>query len=303
MADGPHNEAPGGASGSGERNAGYGLMRDRVALVTGSGRNLGRAIAIRLAKEGAAVVVNDVRSADAERTLKDIEVAGGRAIKTVADMSDPAAVEAVFAQAEREFGTVDALVNNAYARGPATAWGPFLSLDVEGWSGFTRTNLDLLFLATHRAATAMAAAGHGGTILNISSHGAARAHRNQIAYDSVKGAIESFTRATAVDLAPWGIRVNALRPGSVDVTEGTEGSDTVDPGLARLKATQIPLGRTGRPEDVAANVVALSCELTAYVTGQIYNVDGGMAVQARAPQVEIDTVWTPENIEGYGHDD
>ncbi|MEU6132304.1 SDR family NAD(P)-dependent oxidoreductase [Saccharopolyspora sp. NPDC047091] len=278
---------------------GHGLLRDRVALVTGGGRNLGRAIALRLAAEGAAVVVNDVRAEDAERTARD---AGERAIPAVADLSDPAAVEEVFARAEREFGVVDALVNNAYVRGPATAWGPFLALEHHGWSSFTRANLDLLFLGTHRAATALAAAGRGGTVVNISSHGAARAHRNQIAYDAVKGAVESFTRATAVDLAPWGIRVNALRPGSIDVAAGTAGSDTTDPELAALKAGQIPFGRTGTPEDVAGNVVALSSELTSYVTGQVYNVDGGMAAQARAPQVEIDRVWTPETIGGYRDD-
>lgn len=280
-------------------DAGFGLMRDRVALVTGAGRNLGRGIAARLAREGAAVVVNDVRAEDAGHTVREIEAAGGRAVAAVGDMSDPAAVEGVFETAESTFGLVDALVNNAYLRGPKGAWGPFLRLDYEGWQGFTSGNLAMLFLASHRTARALSDAGRGGTIVNISSHGAARAHRNQIAYDAVKGAVESFTRAIAVDLAAWDIRVNAIRPGSIEVAADVDG----DPELARLKATQIPLGRVGAPADVAANVALLSCSLSSYVTGQVYNVDGGMAAQARAPQVEIDTVWTPGNIEEFGADD
>ncbi|MGO4749465.1 SDR family NAD(P)-dependent oxidoreductase, partial [Streptomyces sp. 2MCAF27] len=133
-----------------------------------------------------------------------------------------------------------------------------------------------------------------GTVVNISSHAAARAHRNHIPYDTVKGGVDSFTRAVAVDLAPWNIRVNALRPGSVEV----DTSDP-DPQARHFRAAQIPLNREGTPDDIATSAVYLASDLSQWVTGQVFNVDGGMAAQARPPQTENGPVWTPRNIDDY----
>lgn len=276
-------------------SVGHGQLAGRVALVTGSGRNLGRAIAVRLAAEGATVIVNDVDETGAKQVAKEIVTAGGHAVPTVGDMSDVDEVDRVFAEAESACGVVDVLVNNAYARGGESAWGPFLTIRPADWQTFLQANMTMLFACTQRAARAMAHAGIRGAIVNISSHGAARAHRNHIPYDSVKGATESFTRATAVDLAPWGIRVNALRPGSIAV----EGEAVIWDGKDDLRAAQIPLGRAGSPGDVAASVLFLASPESAYVTGQVFNVDGGMSSQARAPQVEGVPVATPATIGSF----
>jgi NAD(P)-dependent dehydrogenase (short-subunit alcohol dehydrogenase family) len=272
-------------------SAGNGLLDGRIALVTGAGSNNGRAIALAFAAQGAAVAVQDFSHERADRTVAEIAEAGGRAIAIGADITAEAEVERVFARAESELGIVDALVNNAWLRGPASVWGPFLRVAPPDWRRFTEENLAMLYLMTHRAASRLAASGRPGAIVNLSSHGALRAHRNHIPWDSVKGATDSFTRSTAVDLAPWRIRVNAIRPGAVENDE-----DALTPEQAELRSSQIPLGRAGVPGDIAGSVVFLASELSSWVTGQIFNVDGGMSAQARAPQVEFVPVWTPENL-------
>ncbi|MCR3721997.1 MULTISPECIES: SDR family NAD(P)-dependent oxidoreductase [Prauserella salsuginis group] len=270
---------------------GYGLLDGRVALITGGARNIGRAIAMRCGAEGAAVAVADVDADRVTSVADEIEQAGGTAFGVAVDMSTEEGVGSAFESVEQRFGLVDVLINNAYARGPRAAWGPFLHVTPSAWDEFTRVNLGLLFHPTHRMASALAERGRKGTIVNISSHGAARAHRNYIPYDTVKGGTDSFTRSVAVDLAPWGIRVNGLRPGAVEVD-----SDDPDPHVRRHRAEQIPLGRAGVPDDIASSAIYLASDLSQWVTGQTFNVDGGMAAQARAPQVETQRVWTPANI-------
>ncbi|MFI0732732.1 SDR family NAD(P)-dependent oxidoreductase [Streptomyces sp. NPDC021225] len=273
---------------------GYGLLRGRTALVTGGARNIGRGIALRFAAEGARVVVADTAADAADATVNHIRAAGGDAAAVITDLCTEAGAEEAFAAAESRFGLVDTLVNNAYARVDARAFGPFLRLTGEVWEEFHRVNLGLLFHPTHRMARALADAGRPGTVVNISSHAAARAHRNHIPYDTVKGGVDAFTRAVAVDLAPWNIRVNALRPGSVEV----DASDP-DPRARQFRAAQIPLNREGTPDDIATSAVYLASPLSQWVTGQVFNVDGGMAAQARPPQTENGPVWTPRNIDDY----
>jgi 3-oxoacyl-[acyl-carrier protein] reductase len=258
-------------------------------LVTGAGGNIGRAIALRTGSEGARVVVNDVDAATAEYVAAELRDRGAEAVAAVGDMSDFATVDVLVGQMEAEFGLVDVLVNNAYARVGETASENFLSVEPYDWELFVSRNLNMLYGCTQRAARALAAAGAQGSIINISSIGAERAHRNHIPYDSVKGAMEAFTRAVAVDLAPWGIRVNALRPGAIAV----ENEPAVRSGKPDLRAAQIPLGRMGTPEDIAAAAVFLASADSGYVTGQIFNVDGGMTAQLRAPQVETTSVAGP----------
>lgn len=259
------------------------VMESRTALVTGAGHNIGRAIAHTLAAAGAAVAVSDIDETAAKTVVDEIIDRGGRAATAIGDISDPVVVDRIFDQVESELGPVDALVNNAYARVGATSFKPFLQVTVEDWRSFVDQNSLMFFATTQRMARVLASRGLPGTVVNISSHGAARAHREHIPYDAVKGAMESFTRAVAVDLAPWQIRVNAVRPGSIAVVDERMDWDAAG---AEQRNLQIPLGRPGTGDDVAGSVLFLASHLSSYVTGQVFNVDGGMAAQARAAQVE-----------------
>jgi 3-oxoacyl-[acyl-carrier protein] reductase len=274
-----------------EITTGHGALTGRTAFITGAGRNIGRAIAIRCGSEGARVAINDVDAAAAESVVQGLRDAGVEAFAAIGDMSDFTQVDRVFAATEEALGTVDILVNNAYVRCGDTAWGNFLAVEPSDWELFVSKNMNMLYGCTQRTARALATKEQKGSIINISSHGAERAHRNHIPYDSVKGAMESFTRAVAIDLAPWGIRVNALRPGAIAV----EGEPPMWDGKKDLRAAQIPLGRAGTPEDIAAGVIFLASAESAFVTGQTFNIDGGMLAQGRAPQVEGVPVMHPGN--------
>lgn len=272
-----------------------GRLAGRTALVTGAGHNIGRAIARRLAAEGASVAVCDIDKLAAKDAVAQIKQDGGRAMATVADLTESRAVDRVFDEVEAYFGPVDALVNNAYARVGATSFGPFLGVNIDDWQLFFAKNTTMFFATTQRMARSLAHTGNPGSIVNISSHGAARAHREHIPYDAVKGAMESFTRAVAVDLAPWAIRSNCVRPGSIAV-EGEKVDWSDEDGM---RSAQIPLGRPGSVDDIASAVLYLVSDDADYVTGQVFNVDGGMSSQARAPQVEPHPPVGPGNYSDF----
>jgi 3-oxoacyl-[acyl-carrier protein] reductase len=257
-----------------------GRLDGRVVVVTGSSRGLGTAIARRCSAEGARVVVHG--RTDGGRLapiVAEIAASGGTAIALSADLGDEAAVERLFDETVRAFGGVDVLVNNAAWSDPTVH---FLEMDVAHWDAVMRANLRSLFLCTNRAARLMVAQGRGGSIVNITSFAAARAHRNMAAYDASKGGLESFTRATALDLAPFGIRVNAVGPGAM-MTEQFRAQDSA----ARAKrGDTVPLGRGGDPDEVGKVVAFMASDDASYVTGQVLYVDGGMLAQLRSPQVD-----------------
>lgn len=268
------------------------LLEGKVAVVTGSGRGIGRGIALRFAAEGARVVIND-RDADVvAQTATDVRAAGGQAHEVVADVSDEAQVTRLFDEALTAFGTLDILVNNAQTGVGPGERGPFLHMSSAGWDAYVRANLGILFYCTHQAARIMARRGVRGSIVNISSNGANRVHRYSIAYDSVKGAIDTFTKAVAVDLAPWGIRCNAIRPGFIAVRNW----ETLSEAEKQDRIATIPIGREGRPSDVAWAATFLAADDASFITGQIFEVDGGMLTQGRAPQAELAPLVTPANI-------
>jgi 3-oxoacyl-[acyl-carrier protein] reductase len=155
----------------------------------------------------------------------------------------------------------------------------FFEADESWWRKIIDVNLTGHFLCAHRAARSMAQAG-SGVIINMSSGGATRAHRAFTAYDAAKGGIEAFTRALALDLGPYGIRVNALMPGSID-TSGL-GADQ-----RTLRGENIPMGRIGEPHDMTGPALFLASEESAYVTGDVVKVDGGMLAQQRSATVDI----------------
>ena len=241
-----------------------GRLDGRLALVTGAGGGIGRGIAERFAAEGARVVVNDLDGEAAEAVAARI---GASAV--AADVSRGEDVDRLFGGLER----VDVLVNNA---GLIDVGRHVLDGDDAWFDHVIGVNLRGQFSCAVRAARIMAGHG-GGAIVNVSSVGAHAAHRGMVAYDASKGGVEAMTRALAVDLAPYGVRVNAIAPGDIEVRGG-------DPEAARGEA--VPIGRVGTPADIAGAAVFLASEDAAYVTGVTIAVDGGLLAQLRSPQID-----------------
>ena len=248
----------------------------KVVIVTGAANGIGRAIALRFGREGAQVILNDVSATGAEATVQAITAQGGLALTGIADVSDKSQVDRLFDTVLERFGTVDVLVNNA---GLTKTERHFLEADEAWWDRILSVNLKGAFLCSSRAAQVMALR-HQGVIINLSSGGATRSHRGNAAYDAAKGGIEALTRAMALDLAPYGIRVNALVPGSID-------SQGLSPEIKQERGKAIPLGRMGEPEEMAGPAAFLASEDASYITGHILVVDGGLLSQQRSPQVDI----------------
>ncbi len=263
-------------------NAGKGTTRvgtrlaGKAAVVTGGAHGIGRAIAERFAAEGARVVVADIDEHGSETVAATIRDAGGDAIALAADVSDSGSVDALFAATTGRFGGIDVLVNNA---GLVNTERHALDGDDDWWDRIIAVNLRGVWLCASRAAQIMAEQG-GGSIINVSSGGATKAHRGNAAYDAAKGGIEAFSRALALDLGPYGVRVNILVPGSID----TRGMDDL---TRRERGETIPLGRVGDPDDMTGPAVFLASDDARYVTGQATVVDGGLLAQQRSPQVDI----------------
>ena len=254
-------------------------LKGKHAIVTGSSSGIGRGIARRFIAEGARVVVVGLPDGMVDGVVKELRDAGGEAVGVEADLGYGDQFDRVFAEATAAFGRLDILVNNA---GWASPIAHFLELDEEHWDKVIRTNLKSVFLGTSRAARLFVEQGGGGCVINTSSFGGAKAHRMMAAYDATKGGIDAFTRGTAVDLAPFGIRVNAIGPGAINNPDfAAQG-----PEFARKRAETVPLGRVGEPEDVAAAAAFLASDDASYITGQVIYVDGGIMAQLRSPQVD-----------------
>jgi len=260
----------------------------RVAVVTGSARGIGAAIAMRFAREGARVVVADIDADGARTTAQDIVSEGGEALGVHADVSKAGDVDQLARAANEAFGVVDTLVNNA---GDVTISRHFLDSDEEWWDHFIDTNLKSQYLCIRRFAPQMVEAGRG-CIINMASGGATRSHRGMVAYDASKGGIEALTRGLALELAPYGIRVNSLVPGLI----ATNPSHLL-PEARALRDATVPLGRGGLAEDLAGPAYFLASNDAAYVTGASLVVDGGVLVQQRSPQVETFSVSNFPSVE------
>jgi 3-oxoacyl-[acyl-carrier protein] reductase len=253
-------------------------LAGKVAVVTGSGQGIGRAIAERFAREGAAVVVNDRDESTLRDGLRAVEAAGGagRALAVRADVSHADGADALFAKAHAAFGTVDLLVNNAAWAAPIAH---FLDMTEEFWDTVLTLNLKSVFLCSQRLARLLDQQRKPGCIINISTYGAARSQRAMTAYNASKGGVEALTRAMALDLAPWRIRVNAVGPGPVQTPSFLALFDTPEK-LDRMRHA-VPLERLGEPSDIAGAVAYFASDDAAFVTGQVLYVDGGALAQLR----------------------
>jgi 3-oxoacyl-[acyl-carrier protein] reductase len=239
-------------------------LSGKIAIVTGATRGIGRACALALAREGADVLVAGRDTHAGARVCAEITALGRRASFHAAELSQASAARGVVEAALAEFGTLDVLVNNAgiFERAPV------LDLDEDGWDRVMNVNLKGAFFCAQAAARAML--GRGGAIVNVASDAAWSGGLNPCAhYAASKAGLVSITRSMAKELAGQGIRVNAVAPGMIDTDMGGDAG-------AALGGLQIPLGRYGAPDEVAAAVAFLASSEASYITGAVLNMSGGL---------------------------
>lgn len=240
----------------------------KVAIVTGGGRGIGRAIARRFARAGAYVVLAQRDATQGEAMQREIEQTGGRALFVRCDVSARADVECVVAAAVKHYGGVHILVNNAAKTGGN---GHVLDMTQEEWDRTIATNLTGAFICAQLAAREMARH-RSGSIINISSTNGQVPQPECAAYAVAKGGIELLTRALAIDLGPYGIRVNTLAPGPVQ---------SRDPdGTPSRPNTYTLVGRTAVPDEIAEVALFLASDASAYLTGERIGADGGLLINA-----------------------
>lgn len=247
----------------------------RTALITGAGSGIGRAIALRLARDGWAVAVNDVESTRAAQVAREVDAAGGRGVAVVADVGDPAAVRRMVAETLAVFGAVDLLVNNA----GLCRLGAIAEFPEADWHATFRVNVDGVFFCCQAALPHMLARGRG-SIVNLASWSGKAGAPFFGAYCASKFAVIGLTQSLAKEVAGQGIRVNAVCPGIVAGTEMRAQVDAESRALGRPTSTDrvgwIPIGRLGEAEDVAGVVAFLVSDDARYMTGQALNVTGGL---------------------------
>ncbi|MEU6561547.1 SDR family NAD(P)-dependent oxidoreductase [Nocardia nova] len=244
-----------------------GSLDDKVTIVTGAGRGIGRAIAEAAAAEGAIVVASDIDAEAAERTAAAL---GGKAIGIAADVSSAESVQALVDGVVRRFGRIDVLVNNA-------GWdkaGPFVESDPADWDRIIRINLYGV-LHTSRSVLPIMSEQKAGSVVNIASDAGRVGSSGEAVYSATKGGIIAFSKTAAREVARHGVRVNCVCPGPTDTQLLAEfAGDKLRNALVRA----IPLGRVGQPDDVANGVVFLAGDKAEFVTGQTLSVSGGLTM-------------------------
>ena len=246
-------------------------LEDKIALVTGGGAGIGRAIAETFAREGAHVVVAD-RDGDAAREVADTIVkSNGAAQAQTVDVTDTSQVKALMQRLADAFERLDVLVNNA----GVGERSDFRHLDDAAWDKVWKTNVDGTVRCSREAFDLLKASGKG-SIINLSSVMATKHTRQMSVYSATKGAVSALSRSLAVEYAPYGIRVNALCPGYVETA--LIGRYMAKPMIAKALLTQTPLRRFGTPQDIANAALFLASDEAAYITGAGLHVDGGMNV-------------------------
>jgi 3alpha(or 20beta)-hydroxysteroid dehydrogenase len=252
-------------------------FRDKIVIVTGAAGDIGRAAAVRFASEGAAIVAVDLAEEDLAKTVATVEAAGGRALPVRADVTKSADVAAYVQRAIDTFGGVDVLFNNAGIEGD---FSPLEDYPEAMFEKVLDVNVKGVWLGMRHVAGAMRASG-GGSIINSSSRAGLFGTPNMIAYGAAKHAVIGMTKTAAIELAPAGIRVNAVCPGPIDgrmMEAIAVGRNPEDPGMfLNRRAERNPMGRVGKPEEVVALVTFLASDDASYINGSWHSVDGGLA--------------------------
>ena len=251
-------------------------LTGKIAIVTGAGRGIGKAIASRLAQEGAKVMMAEVDKEVGQHATDEVIQSGGIAKLGVADVSEPEQIRSLVQQTVGAFGGLDILVNNA-----AIASFPFRAnlskLPLDSWRTMMKANLESVLLMSQAAALEMIPRRYG-RIVNISSITYLLGTSGLSAYQVAKGAVVTLTRSLAIDLASHGIIVNAIAPGWIDTRHNVETMATSEWQNSFIKSGRLPLGRPGKSEEVASMALALASEDCSYMTGQTLIVDGGMSL-------------------------
>jgi len=240
---------------------------NEVAIVTGAGRGIGSQIARRFAAEGASVVVADIDEDIARRTTDEITAAGGTALASQVNIANEPDNERLVTKTIEWFGKLGILVNNA----GIGLNKPFLATTLEEWEAQLRVNLTGTFLCAQAAAKAMVKLG-GGRIVNIASISGQRGGQGRAAYGAAKAGVILLTKVMAVELAPAGVRVNAVSPGPVDTDQSRQ---THTPATRQAYYDRIPLRRYGEFDEIASAVLFLASKESSFVNGHVLNVDGG----------------------------
>lgn len=249
------------------------VLQGKTAIVTGGSKGIGKAIAQAFSQAGASVALAARGPEDLERTVKDVESAGGTALGIPTDVTDPEQVQNLVERTVNEFGTVDILVNNAGA-------APFLStvdqIRLEGFDKYFRINFYGAVNCTKAVAPVLLPKGEG-CVLNVSSVAGFIASPGLTYYASAKAALNSFTRTVAQEWSAHGVRVNALAPGWIE-TDMNEQARQAIPEFNRQVLESIPLGRWGTPDDVAAAALFLCSPAASFITGTVLVIDGGQTL-------------------------
>lgn len=246
----------------------------RVVIVTGGGQGIGRAIAFAFASGGARVVIADTDDAAGRDAASEIEQRGGEALAVATDVGVESAVQALAGACWDRFGAAHYLINNA----GIGAHGTVYDLSTADWDRVLATNLRGPFLCAKHLAPLIRKSG-GGAIVNIASTRALMSEPNTEAYAASKGGLLALTHALAVSLGPDRIRVNAISPGWIATDAWQRGSRRREPSLSEADHRQHPVGRVGKPEDIAALCCFLCSDAAGFITGQNFVADGGMTVK------------------------